>query len=61
MNKVEVLFLSSGDILRLKISFEDTCRVIREALIEHRDASEVWDSSEEGSRCTLQCHASLHS
>jgi len=35
MNKVEVLFLSRGDILRLKISFEDTCRVIREALIEH--------------------------
>lgn len=41
MKKVEVLFLSLGDILRLNISFEDTCRIIREALIEHGKKSVV--------------------
>jgi ornithine cyclodeaminase/alanine dehydrogenase len=41
MKKVEVLFLSLGDILRLDISFEDTYGIIREALIEHGKKSVV--------------------
>lgn len=41
MKKVEVLFLSLGDILRLNISYEDTYRIIREALIEHAKKSVV--------------------
>ncbi len=41
MKKGEVLFLSLGDILRLNISFDDTYRIIREALIEHGKKSVV--------------------
>jgi len=35
MEKVEILFLSLADILRLNVSFEDTYHVVREVLIEH--------------------------
>jgi ornithine cyclodeaminase/alanine dehydrogenase-like protein (mu-crystallin family) len=35
MKKIDVLFLSLSDILGMNLSFEDTEKVVREALVEH--------------------------